>query len=169
MHLKHTLVMAAMAVAATAAQATSTDWAVHGPIEVGVQSVPTGNIDDTFNFTLANPGVLYASAVANNLNATFDITDGLVSLVRLGGDGGTDQLINSFSFSGTSGSTTTNFGVQDPGTFVYRITGQAIGSVGGVYTITSEVVPVAEPGTMTLVAAGLASLVLLQHRRRHRR
>lgn len=169
MQLKHTLAMVTMVVAATAAQATTTDWATHGIIEVGVGSVTTGPISDSFTFTLANAGNLYASAVANNLNHTFDITDGTVSLVRLAGDGGTEQVIDTFSFNGTSGSTTNSFGVQDAGSYAYRITGMAVGSVGGVYTITSETAPVPEPNTLVLMVAGLSALALLQRRRGHKR
>lgn len=166
MQLKRTFVTAAMALLATVASAADSDWNNHDVAEVGVAIVSPGNISDTYNFTLQEPGVLSASAVANNLQATFNITDGVVTLVRLGDDGNTEEPIASFSFNGTSGDTVNSFGEQSLGDYFYRVTGSAAGSVGGVYVLTSQVAAVPEISTFAMLGAGLAALLVVQRRRR---
>src|SRR5690606_32487270 len=130
-----------------------------------ISFTPNGAIDDSFNFSLDEPGMLQASAVSNNLNGAFEITDGLVTLVKLQ-DGGGEQVIDSFSFNGITGDVSSDFGEQSVGDYLYRTPGSASGSLGGVYSITSAVAAVPEPGTFAMLLAGIGAMGLL-HRRRH--
>lgn len=168
MRIKHTLIFSLVAAAAfwaPGAQAKEVSWDEHGVIEVGVGVAPPGAIDDTYVFSLVNPSVLYASAVANNLNSTFGIGDGVISLLKDGADGAADELIANFSFDGTSGNTTHNFGQLAAGDYLYRVSGAATGHTGGVYSITSEVAAVPEPASSAMVAAAALVFLLLQRRR----
>lgn len=168
MQIKHTLIgslVAAMAFLSGGVQAKEISWDEHGVIEVGIGVAPPGAIDDTYAFSLIDPATLNASAVANNLNSTFDITSGTVTLVREGVDGQADEWIGNFNFSGTSGDSTNTFGQLAAGDYFYRISGSASGENGGVYSITSEVVPVPEPASAVMVTAAALVLLLLQRRR----
>ncbi len=168
MQIKHTFIgplVAATAGLSPNLQAKEVTWDTHDAIEVGVGVANPGAIDDTYVFTLIDPAVLYASAVANNLNSTFDVTDGKVSLMREGGNGAADQLIADFAFDGTSGDLTKNFGQLAAGDYFYRISGAAAGRTGGVYSITSEVVPVPEPATAAMASAAALLLLALGSRR----
>lgn len=170
MRIKQTLIsslVAATAILSTGVQAKEVTWDDHDFIEVGAGVVSPGAIDDTYVFTLIDPATLYASAVANNLNATFGITDGVVSLLREGGDGAPDVLVANFAFDGTSGNSTNSFGQLAAGEYFYRVSGTGTGHTGGVYSITSEVAPVPEPATSAMVAVAGMVFLLLQ-RRRHR-
>lgn len=169
MNIQKTLVLAAMAAAATFAQAENIEWDLHDQIEVGVGVVDAGDISESFSFRLNEDSSLYATAVANNLNGTFNIDNGFVSLLKLDTANNTEQLISSFSFSGTTGDVSTYFGNQSVGDYVYRITGSANGTAGGVFSLTSAVAAVPEASTMALMLVGLAGIGLAQHRRRNHR
>ncbi len=169
MQIKHTLIgslVAATAFLSGGVQAKEVTWDDHGVIEVGIGVAPPGAIDDTYVFTLIDPAILNASAVANNLNSTFDIGAGTVSLVKVGAGGAPDELVGDFAFDGTSGDSTNSFGQLAAGGYFYRISGTASGQNGGVYSITSEVVPVPEPASSAMVTAAALVLFLLRRRRR---
>lgn len=168
MHTKHAIVTSILALAATVSsgvQAAEYQWDTHDTVEVALGLTPSGTIYDTFDFSLNEPSVLYAAAVANNLNLTFGVDDGLVSLLRATGDRNEAELVGSFSFNGTSGDITHGFGQLAAGDYFYRVTGMATGHHGGVYSITSEVGPVPEPATLAMVSAAAALLFLVLRRR----
>jgi hypothetical protein len=162
MGLKHLLVASA-AVLALNAQASSADWGAHGPLEVGVSLVSPGDINDTFTFTLSQPSSLVSTAVSNNLGALLQIDNGVVKLYKEAGK--EDTFLGSFEFDGTTGSTSHAFVTDGPGTYYYSVVGQATGSSGGYYSITSSAGPVPEPTTMALTLAGLASAGMMYRRR----
>lgn len=168
MHIKRfvaTSVVVASSWLSLGAQAAEFNWDAHDTVEVGIGLTPAGNINDTYSFSISDPSVLHASAVANNLNATFGVEDGLVSLMRWVGDGQNAQLVGSFSFDGSSGDIAHAFGSLTPGDYFYQITGLATGYAGGVYSLTSEVAAVPEPATGALVTAAAGLLFLLMRRR----
>ena len=168
MRIKQTLIgslVAATAFLSVGAQAKEVVWDAHDVIEVGIGVTPAGAIDDTYVFTLNDPAILFASAVANNLNGTFGISDGIVSLIKEGPGGAPDVLVGTFNFDGTSGDATNSFGQLMAGEYFYRISGTATGSTGGVYSITSEVTAVPEPASSAMVTAAALVIFLLQRRR----
>lgn len=171
MRIKQTLIaslMASTAFLSIGAHAKEVVWDTHDVIEVGMGVAGPGAVDDTYVFTLIDPAVLYASAVANNLNSTFELTGGVVSLLREGTGGAPDELVASFNFDGTSGDTTNAFGQLAAGDYFYRVSGTATGRTGGVYSITSEVAAVPEPASAALVSAAALIIFLLQRRRNQR-
>lgn len=162
MSLKHVLTATLAGAFAFSAGATTTDWEGHNDFEVGVGVVAPGAFEDTFSFTLDTDSIVKASAVANNLNGTFDIDEGLVQLFKAG----SNELVGAFSFSGTSGSTTFDFPVLTAGSYFYSVVGSADGASGGFYSLASSAAPVPEPGSLALLATGAVTLGALYRRRR---
>lgn len=159
---------AAVALAALQAQAASTDWGAHDPVEIGANMVDPGIFVDSFEFSLANAASLVASAVSNNLGEGFGISGGTVRLFKV--EPGPDTLIGSFGFDGTTGSTLNSFASLLAGDYRYRVSGLATGNAGGWYSIASAystVSAVPEMSTGALMAAGLGGMLLLASRRRH--
>jgi hypothetical protein len=135
-----------VALSAGAARAVTTDWGVHGPVELGAGLFPvSGGFEDRFDFTLTS-GPLTLTAVSNDLDPFFDISGGLVELFTAG-----DLLIGSLSFDSTAVSTTF---AAAPGDYYYRVTGNVTGTAGS-YLVSSAVVP--EPGTAALLLVGLTA------------
>ena len=85
---------------AGSAQALSTDWGLHDPVELGAGLLNApGRFDDTFVFSLVSGGLLL-TAVSNDLQPIFDISGGLVELFM-----SDDTLIGSLPFDSTAVST----------------------------------------------------------------
>jgi len=164
MTLKYVLTAALAGAMAFNAGATTTNWETHNTAEVGVGLLPPGAFEDTFSFTLDTDGVVKAAAVANNLNPTFDILSGTVTLYREAGDN--DTAVGSFSFDGTTGSITHDFSTLTAGSDYYEVTGTAQGTQGGFYSLASNVAAVPEPGTVALLGSGVLTMGALYRRRR---
>lgn len=175
MKLHSIWVASALALGAVGAQAdTTTTWGAHDPVEIGV-SVVFGSFTDYFTFDIAPDSHWVSStAVANNLGGgtVLNISGGQYSLWSMGADagvGGSDdvQLGGNWSFDGTSGNTT-NSVLLAPGSYFYKVTGVGDGSYshGGMYTLTSTIMPVPETETWAMMLAGLGMLGFLAARRR---
>lgn len=163
MHFKHSIGVIALLLGCQAG-ATVTDWADHGLLEVSVGVTPTGAFTDTIDFSLSDAAPLWVTTVANNLGPVLGIADGKISFFQHA-TSGTDVLLGSYDFSGTSGDTTRTFTPTGPGDFFYRITGTGTGASGGFYTVTSAPAAVPEPRTMTLALCGLVALAVASRRR----
>jgi len=162
MGLKY-LVVAAASILALNAHASSADWGAHAPVEVGVSLVDPGDFSDTFTFTLSQASNLVSTAVSNNLGSVLQIQDGTVNLYKEAGQN--DTLLGSFSFDGTTGSTSHAFAGLGAGSYYYNVVGKATGSTGGYYSFSSATGPVPEPASVTLTLAGLASVGMMYRRR----
>src|SRR2546422_643980 len=127
--------MATITWGASSANATSTDWGLHDAFEFGADKVAPGTIADTFEFSLADPASLVATAVSNNLGEGFHIESGEVSLYKV--EPGPDTLIGSFDFDGTTGSTPHSFASLTSGDYFYSVAGDASGHAGGWYSLAS--------------------------------
>lgn len=159
-------ILAAASALAFNAQADTTDWGVHAPLEVGVNRTPVGSFEDNYLFSFDQPLALFNTTVANNQLPVLHITDGMVTLFREAG--AVDVALGAFAFDGTTGSTTHSFGNLGVGDYYYQVTGVGTGTRGGFYTISSTVTPVPEPETYALMLAGLGAVGFLVKRRRAR-
>ncbi len=163
MKFRFALIAAASALAFNA-QADTTDWGVHGALEIGVGLTPIGSFEDNYLFSFLEPMGLFTTAVANNQLPALSIVDGMVTLFQEAG--AVDVAMGSFAFDGTTGSTTHAFGTLASGDYYYQVTGIGAGTYGGFYTISSEVTPVPEPEAYALMLAGLGVIGFVALRRR---
>ena len=157
----------AAALSAPAAQAVVTDWGVHDPLEFGGGwLVPPGAFDDFFKFTMPFSGEVSSVAVANNLLSILNITEGMVQLWEgTYGDLVPDTLKLSYSFDGTTGSTAhTVSGLTGGFSYYYEVSGTAGGSSGGIYILTSTLIP--EPESYAMLLAGLGLMGFVARRRK---
>jgi hypothetical protein len=158
------LAAAAISVLALNANATTTDWGVHSDLEVAAALVDPGAFEDMINFSIPGTSDIASTTVANNLLSVLNLADGMVSLYMEAGD--TDTLLGQYSFDGTTGSTWHSTSGLVAGDYYYLITGNATGSQGGFYSITSAVTPVPEPETYAMLLAGLGVVGSLYRRRK---
>lgn len=160
------LAAAAAAVLAVGAHATTTDWGVHGDLELAAVQVDPGMFDDFFTFSIPGDSNVSSTTVANNLMTVLNISAGsTVSLYA--GDVGAGTLVGSYEFDGTTGSTWHTYNALTSGNYYYEIQGEATGSQGGFYSITSTVAPVPEPETYAMLLAGLGVVGSLYRRRKN--
>lgn len=165
MQIKHLAVILGTALAAHAAVAADIDWGAHGTLELVAQTVDPGDFSDTIFFTLPKDTGLAATAVSNNLLSVLGIMDGTLSLYF--DKPGPDTLIGSFSFDGTTGSSSLSFAPTLAGDYYYLVSGTATGSSGGFYSLSSTTLPVPEPRTWSLALSGLMAAGLVARRRRN--
>jgi hypothetical protein len=159
------LAAAALSALAVGAQAQTTiDWDDHAPLEIAAVLANAGSFTDTITFSIGIPSHVSSTTVANNLLSVLNVEDGMVSLFQEAG--ATDTLIGSYDFDGTTGSTWHTFTSLAAGDYYYQVTGNATGSSGGFYSLTSAVQAVPEPETYALLLAGLGIMGSLYRRRK---
>ncbi|MED5620134.1 FxDxF family PEP-CTERM protein [Ideonella sp. BN130291] len=158
------LAAAAISALALSANAATTDWGAHADLELAAALVDPGAFSDTITFSIPGTSDISSTTVANNLLSLANITGGMVSLYREAG--ATDALLGSYSFDGTTGSTWHTTTGLTAGSYYYQITGNATGTHGGFYSITSTVTPVPEPETYAMLLAGLGVVGSLYRRRK---
>jgi hypothetical protein len=154
-----------IAIGAMQVHAATTDWGPHDTVEFGDHKVLTPtSFEDTFGFSVTGGTSLSATAVSNNLGNAFNIDGGTVKLYEVAA--GPDLLIGSFSFDGTTGSTSHSFDALASGDYYYLVSGDATGAAGGWYSVSSAIAaPVPEPHVTGLMLAGLGALGMLARRR----
>ena len=160
------LAAAAISALALGANATTTDWGGHADLEVAAALVDPGAFSDMITFTIPGTSDIASTTVANNLLSMLNIDNGMVSLYME--MGATDMLMGQYSFDGTTGSTWHTMAGLTSGSYYYQITGDANGSKGGFYSISSTVTPVPEPETYAMLLAGLGVVGSLYRRRKSR-
>jgi hypothetical protein len=157
--------LAAASALSFGAQATTTDWGAHDPLEVAAAITPVGLFADDYLFSLADPVDLFSTAVSNNLTSVLGITGGMVSLFME--TGAVDTAMGSFAFNDTTGSISYSFGALAGGDYYYLVSGLGTGAVGGFYTLSSTVSAVPEPQTYALLLGGLGAIGFMARRRRN--
>ncbi|MBU0600929.1 MAG: FxDxF family PEP-CTERM protein [Gammaproteobacteria bacterium] len=156
--MKKTLVAAAVSglLAVSGAQAATTNWDVHAPVEVGASFV-SGSFMDIFTFTLASDTSL-STIGSSTESALFGIADPMIWLYKE--MGAVDTFISAYSFDHS-------FTIDSlaAGDYYYKVTGITTGSTGGVYTLVSSTAPVPEPETYMMLLGGLGMIGLMAKRR----
>jgi hypothetical protein len=163
MHIKLSLCLALAGTLAFSAQAATTTWGVHGPLEVAATITPTGPFSDTYLFDLASANSVFSTAVSNNLTSVLGLTGGTVSLFREAGV--VDTPIGSFAFNDTTGGISHAFGALQGGSYYYLVNGTGSGTMGGFYSLTSTLAAVPEPKIAVVLLAGLAAIGFVTARR----
>jgi hypothetical protein len=158
------LAAAAVSVLALNANATTILWGNHDSLEIGAVLANPGAFDDFIKFSIPDSSNLSSTTVANNLTNVLGIDNGMVQLFQETSSGNT--LVGQYSFDGTTGSTWHSFMSLGAGSYYYEITGNATGSQGGFYSITSTVAAVPEPESYALLLAGLGVVGSLYRRRK---
>jgi hypothetical protein len=156
--------MAVLSTLAAHASATTTDWGSHDALEVASSSTPVGSFSDSYTFTVGAPSSIATSAVSNNLGSLLGLTGGTVTLFA--DAPGIDPSVGSYSFSGTTGSTTHTFASLLAGSYYYVVSGIGTGTSGGFYALASSVTAVPEPATLALMLAGLGIVGFKASRRK---
>ena len=93
------------------------------------------------------------------------ISNGKVELFQSNGDSSLVNDLSKGSFAFSAAPSSGFFGNLAAGSYFYRVTGDATGTVGGAYTLSSALSPTPEPGTFALLLAGLGVIGLLGRRR----
>ena len=146
------------------AGAATTDWAVHGNVEIAPVVLSTGAFKDTYTFSLPSFSDMSSATVANNLMGALHISNGRVQLFREAGTN--DQWLAAYAFGGTTGDITLGFSGLTAGNYFYEVDGTADGTYGGTYTLASSINAVPEPETYAMFLAGVGAIGMLYRRRR---
>lgn len=172
MKVLHTWAAVAALAFTAGAGATTTSWGNHGPLEVGINVVPSGSFSDFYNFTTSAAASISSTTVANNLAPVLNLTGGTVSLYEGTQGVSNDTLIGTYNFDGTTGSTSHTFSLPSAGNYFYSVKGAGSGTFGGLYSLTSTTASgttppnVPEPHTLGLMITGVAAQLLYINRRR---
>lgn len=146
------------------AHATTTNWAVHDTLEVAATITPVGAFTDTYLFSLLAPASLFSTAVSNRLTQVLGLSNFKVTLFVESGV--VDGTVGSFSLAEAASSGTYAFGSLAAGDYYYEVTGTGTGTLGGFYSLSSTIAPVAEPQTLALLFGGLGAMGFMVRRRR---
>jgi len=162
--MRKTLIATVLLGLAASASATAISWGPHdAPAESNLAYVSSGSFSDVYSFSLASAEQTTSSVVSLNLLSIYAITGGNYSLFMDTGAAGPDAgdaLEGSWSFDGTTGSTSHTVNLA-AGNYYYVVTGMASGTGdgarnAGIYNIASTITPVPEPESYALMLAGLA-------------
>ena len=163
---------AALVVTMSSAQAVPVlvdNWLVHDPVENGFHAFTSPTvIDDVFTFSLPGSFDAFADAVSLEFQANRDISGGMVALFASNGDANylnDGVAIASFLFDAVNGA---NFLGLAAGDYYYRVTGSAVGSLGGSYAISSQITAIPVPAALPLLAAGFGLIGLMASRRKRK-
>lgn len=164
--LKKSCSLVALTIAfASAAQAGTHELGTLGSTPVAGNVLATsGSFADIFNFSVAAPDTLVSGA-AMNVPMTF----GTLTLYDI--DDLTVTLFSGFDATGTSllaltGDYSSHSDTLPVGNYSLRITGNAVGMLGGSYTYTAFAQTVPEPETCAMFIAGLGLIGFLGRRRK---
>lgn len=165
MKLLRSVVAVALLAAAGASQAAVQAWGPHAELETAFQMPVAGVIDDVYTFSLAEDTIndLTASAVSLKNRDFLNIIGGKVDLYfGTFGDAAADEWKGGFDFSTNTGANQYLIEGLLAGNYYYTVTGEAVGSYGGMYQFSSSLVtaPVPEPETYAMLAAGLGAIVV---------
>jgi hypothetical protein len=163
------------------ATVTTTDWGVHslGMSATG-QPVP-GSFEDFYTFSYTASSLTSGLAVLPVFvggNAFLSIIDGSYSLWAAGantagtglGDGDDTNLVT-WNFSAAAATVVQTYTPTAAGNYFYRVAGNATGSAGGMYVLSSALtaapaMPIPEPQTYAMLLAGLGVIGFMALRRR---
>ncbi len=175
MRFRTALAASLLALGSAGVPATTTDWGVHPDFKAVLGTV-VGSFTDYFDFeiTQAPAWLLSSTVVANNLHIdgshAFNIDFGNYEVYSVGGDllprTLDDTMLTgaSYHFDGSTGNVTHSLQLV-PGEYYYKVSGDANGSQGGLYLLTSAVNPIPEPETLAMYLAGLGVVGYLARRR----
>ncbi len=162
MHMKSAVVFAVLGCCATMGQAADFSFGEHGALESsGLVSVNNPFFFDTYSFTLASQSELSSSVsgiglVGGTYSLFFAGLDGLLG-------GGDDSFLAGYAISASNPPQVNSLTV-DSGAYYYTLSGGV--PAQGVYSLSSAVVAVPEPGTYGLMLAGMGVMGLIAARRR---
>jgi len=162
MHMKSVALMALLTTAAVGAQAADYNFGEHGPLETsGLVLVDSPFFFDTYGFSLATESVLSSSV------SGIGLVGGTYSLFSAGLDGllggGDDSFVAGYAIS-VANPAQVNTLTVDSGFYYYTVSAGVPGT--GVYSLSSAVIAVPEPGTYGLMLAGAGVVGLIAARRR---
>lgn len=162
MKLKSIAAASVVALTALSSHAATASWGQHDLLESAIGLTAGGVIFDTYSFSLASQ-----SNVASSISSLGSIVPASYSLFSVGGDGlvGTadDAGIASWTFGGAPTVSTVTLGA---GSYYYSVFGFAPGVAAYSINSAATAVPVPEPETYALLAAGLGVIGFVVSRRR---